>query len=73
MSDNKFNEKIFDEVIFGSLIGTAFFAVEGLLKLAHDQNERLSQLEDLEEGLLKLAHDQNKMIKKMLSQRKEEH
>ena len=49
-------ETIFKGVIFGSFFGIAYFAVDGLLKLADDQQEllgeMLSQCEELEEKLL---------------------
>ena len=55
MPGNKFYETIFKGVIFGSFFGTAFFGVDGLLKLAHDQNKlnrkMISQLKDYEKEL----------------------
>ena len=48
MSDNKLAKTIFDAALFG----TVFFAVERLLKLAHDPKQILSQLEDCEKNLL---------------------
>ena len=61
MPANKFYETIFKGVIFGSLFGTAFFAVDGLLKLAHDQNKlsraMISQLKDYEKELSKFEEE----------------
>ena len=37
MPGKTFYEAIFNEVIFGSFFGIAYFAVDGLLKLADDQ------------------------------------
>ena len=39
MPGNMFYETIFNGVIFGSFFGIAYFAVDGLLKLADDQNK----------------------------------
>ena len=55
MPGNTFYETIFNGVIFGSFFGIAYFTVDGLLKLADDQEELIgemhSQLEELEEKL----------------------
>ena len=37
-------ETIFKGVIFGSFFGIAYFAVDGLLKLADDQQELLREM-----------------------------
>ena len=56
MPGNTFYETIFNGVIFGSFFGIAYFAVDGLLKLADDQiklNKKLvSQLKGYKEELL---------------------
>ena len=53
MPGNTFYETIFNGVIFGSYFGIAYFAVDGLLKTANEQNELvreiLSLLEELED------------------------
>ena len=58
MPGKTFYETIFNGVIFGSFFGIAYFTVDGLLKLADDQNklirEMLSHLEDCEEELSQL-------------------
>ena len=55
MPNNTFYETIVKGFIFGSFFGTAYFAVDRLLKLADDQiklNKKLvSQLKDCEEEL----------------------
>ena len=55
MPSKTFYETIFNGVIFGSFFGIAYFAVDGLLKLADDQiklnKKLLSQLKDCEEEL----------------------
>ena len=53
MSNNTFYKTIIKGVIFDSFFGIAYFTVDGLLKLAGDQNkfikEILSQLEEHED------------------------
>ena len=65
MSDKTFYETIFNGVIFGSFFGIAYFTVDGLLKLADDQNklirEMLSQLEELEDFGEKLSQFEEKL------------
>ena len=62
MSDNKLVKAILSGIILGTIC-SAFFAVEGLLKLADDQiklNKKLvSQLKDCEEKLLQCKETLN--------------
>ena len=67
MSDNKLVKTIFDAALFGAV----FFAVERLLKLAHDQKKILSQLEDCEKNLLQCKKEHLQCAKEHLQCLKE--
>ena len=71
MSDNKLVKTIIDAALFG----TVFFAVKGLIKLAHDQNKiiekGISLLKDCEKKLLQYEEELSQ-CEKELSQCKKE-